>query len=77
MEKASIHQIWRTDGETCFYITGFGFAGDGWRLCYVYTLNKPSVLVSTIDTLNEKSDEKQNVIYRGLGNNWYIKLIGE
>jgi hypothetical protein len=75
LRKVKISKMWRSDGETCFYITGFGFAGEGWRLLYVYTAVTPNVLVNSIDVEREDHTSHSNVMYRPLGSNWYIKLI--
>ena len=73
--KAHVSEIWRANHETCFYITGAGFAGEGWRLCYVYTRDVPSNLIARIDRKEEGFVERPTAFYRALGDNWYIKLI--
>jgi len=74
MDQAHVQQIWRDDGETHFAIAGFGMVGSGWRLDYAYTLTPPTAQVLSID---HHPTQSVRLVYRPLGENWYIRLLFE
>jgi len=75
MHNAHVLQVWRNDGETNFAIAGWGFASEGWRLSYAYVSSTPTPLVPTIDNPPRHAAGDPGVVYRPLGDNWYIRLI--
>ena len=77
MRKASIKEVWRSDGAIHFYFAGAGFASFGWRLLFVYMQGTPSPITSSIDAPSEPDDSTtgRTIRYRPLGENWYIGLI--
>jgi hypothetical protein len=75
MDQAHINQLFRSDDGIHFAIAGVGFASEGWRLDFTYTKIAPSPLVQSIDSPPRPISEDGAVIYRPLGDDWYIRLI--
>ena len=74
MDQAHVIQLFRADDGIHFAIAGAGFASNGWRLDFTYTKIAPSPLVQSIDSPPRLISEDGVVIYRSLGDDWYIRL---
>jgi hypothetical protein len=74
MHKAHVLQLWRAEGEMEFAIAGWGWASNGWRLSFAHLDAAPPSQVSSIDH-PPMTGQEGSVIYRPLGDGWYIRLI--
>lgn len=74
LNQAHVTQVWRDQNTINVNVAAYGFASSGWRLAFTYTTKVPSPVVPTIDSPPTASQEGA-VIYRPLGDDWYIRLI--
>jgi len=79
MEKVGVKQLWRQDGSTYFNFAAWGFAGSGWRLAFMHSPAKqsPSPLTSSIDSPHTYIGVGPDIVYRALGDDWYVRVLLE
>jgi hypothetical protein len=75
MSKCDVQQVWRHNGETLISagFSGWGFAGKGPRLAYVFRLDPPANQVKTLDGV-KKLNSGLTTVYRHLSDHWFIRL---
>lgn len=81
MQAHEVDFLWRQDAMVLIRagFSGWGSSGKGPRLCYVYTLHSPPHQVTRLlDIRDEHYQIKEHdwhLVYKPLGENWYIRLI--